>query len=186
MDTRLLYLIALIVVSLSGWYYWHSGKQARLHTEHSNGLDYSAREIALLQTNEQGHIQATTTAQELRHFGQRDLTELDRVNSTWYQAGQPMAKLTADHAYLRDQAETVQLVGHVQVRHSRQTDASETLLKTAQLTGYPKTRIITTDHPVEIHNSQGHMFAQGLEANLDAGDYQLSRIRIQYAPAHRP
>lgn len=186
MDTRLLYLIAVIVAACSGWYYWQSGQQAQLDVELRQGIEYSARDIQLLQTDPQGQLQATTRAAELRHFGQTNHTELDQIDSIWYQAGQPRVLLSAARATLSDQNQKVLLSGGVQVRHISPTNQQETRFNTAQLVGYPKTRQIETDQPVQVTSAQGLINSQGLRADLSQGDYQLNRIRIEYAPAPRP
>lgn len=186
MDTRLLYLIAVVVAAYSGWYYWQSGQQVQIDSDLTQGIAYSARDIKLVQTDKQGQLQATTRAADLRHFGTTDRTELDQVESIWYQAGQQRATLTAAHAELSEQNQKILLNGGVQIRHINPTNQQETRFNTSQLVGYPKTRQIETDLPVQVISSQGTISSQGLRANLSEGDYQLQRIRIEYAPASRP
>lgn len=186
MDTRLLYLIAMIVVACSGWYYWQSGKQSKPDYALNQGIAYSARDVKLLQTDKQGQLQATTQATELRHFSTTERTELDQIESIWYQAGQTRAILTAQHAELSEQNQKIVLNGAVQIRHINPTNQQETHFSTTQLIGYPKTRQIETDQPVQVISPQGMMNSQGLRANLSEGDYELQRIRIEYAPALRP
>ncbi len=186
MDTRLLYLIALIVVTCSGWYYWHSGKPSRSDYALNQGIAYSARDVRLLQTDQQGQLQATTKAAELRHFGTTDRTELDQIDSIWYQVGKPRAILTAQHAELSQQNQKIVLTGGVQIRHINPTNQQETRFSTTQLIGYPQTRLIETDQPVQVTSPQGLLNSQGLRANLSKGNYELQRIRIEYAPTLRP
>jgi len=186
MDTRLLYLIAIIVATCSGWYYWQSGKQARPDFALNQGIAYSARDIRLLQTDELGHLQATTQAAELRHFGATNMTELDQIESIWYDTGQQRVFLSAKHAELSEQNQKIVLHGGVQIRHINATNQQETRFNTTQLVGYPKTRQIETDQPVQVNGAQGLINSQGLRADLSQGDYQLERIRIEYAPPSRP
>ena len=185
MDTRLLYLIALLVVACSGWYYWHSGQQSQLEYSLDRGIAYSARDLQLLQTDAQGQLEATTRALELRHFGREDRTELDQIESIWYQNRQQRAFLVAKQAELTDQNQKILLKGAVQIRHINPINQQETRFSTTQLIGYPKTRLIETDQPVQVLSPQGLIQSQGLRADLSQGDYQLQRIRINYAPAPR-
>lgn len=186
MDTRLLYLITVVFAAYSGWYYWQSGEQVQLDAALNQGIAYSARDIRLLQTDEQGQLQATTQAAELRHFGASNRTELDQIDSIWYQSGRQRAILTAAHAELSEQNQKIWLNGGVQIRHINPTNQQETRFSTSQLIGYPKTRQIETDQPVQVTSAQGLINSQGLRADLSQGDYQLNRIRIEYAPASRP
>ena len=186
MDTRLLYLIAMVLAAYSGWYYWQSGEQVQIDAALRQGIAYSASDIQLLQTDEQGQLQATTRAAALRHFGATNETELDQIDSVWYQNGQPRVYLQAAYATLSQQNQKVRMHGGVQARHINPTNQQETRFRTAQLIGYPKTRLIETDQPIQVNSAQGLIRGLGLRADLSQGDYQLDRIRIEYAPASRP
>jgi lipopolysaccharide export system protein LptC len=185
MDTRLLYGIALVVAGVSGWFYYQSGDQARVVVVASGGMDYSARQIRLLQTDPQGRLLARTTADQLQHYTQQDRTRLLQVNSIWYQAGQPDATLVADQADSLQHHQRIQLSGHVHINQMARPNRPAVRVQTESLTAYPNQRRIETLQPVQVHTVQGLLYSQGLTADLGSGQYQFNRIRIQYAPASR-
>lgn len=183
MDTRLLYVLAVGVAAIAGWFYHTSGSQDRAPLIATGGIDYSAKDIRLLQTGDDGLLQARTTAKALRHYTTGDVTELDQLHSIWYQAGLPRATLAADHATATQAYQVVKLSGHVHVHQAAAPNREALFLQTASLTGYPQQRLIETDQPVLVISSQGRMQSQGMRVDFAQGDYQFSRIRIQYAPS---
>ncbi|MDU6286625.1 MAG: LPS export ABC transporter periplasmic protein LptC, partial [Acinetobacter sp.] len=54
--------------------------------------------------------------------------------------------------------------------------------QTDELTGYPKTREIETDHQVVVQSPQAEFVSKGLKANLNNGQYEFFNIRGKYAP----
>jgi lipopolysaccharide export system protein LptC len=183
MDTRLLYVLSITVATLSGWVYYSSGRQASTSLIATGNIDYTAKDIHLLQTGDDGLLQARTTAKALRHYTNDDQTQLDQLQSIWYQAGLPRATLAADHAIATHAYQTVKLHGHVHVHQAVGLNRESFFLQTASLTGYPKHRLIETDQPVLMISNQGQMQSQGMRVDFAQGDYQFNRIRIQYAPS---
>ncbi len=53
---------------------------------------------------------------------------------------------------------------------------------TDELTGYPKTRDIETNHQVVVQSPQGEFVSKGLKGNLNNGQYEFFNIRGKYAP----
>ena len=183
MDTRLLYVIALSIAVLSGLFYFYSGKSARLNADKNQDLSYNATNIHLIKTTVTGQLEATTTASRLQHWEQDNRSELNQLQSTWYQQGQPAATFSADKAMGFNNNEKVILTGHVRAHRLAANGQSPITFTTNQLTGYPKQNRIETDQPVLIQTNQGQFSSQGLNANLDQGQYNLFRIRGLYAPA---
>lgn len=183
METRLLYGLALLVAAMSGWFYYHSGRQATLPVVASGGMDYNARQIRLLQTDPQGRLLARTTADTLQHYTTDDRTRLLGVNSIWYKDGVASATLSAHQADSFRQYQEIRLQGQVHIDQLARPDRSAISLTTDMLNAYPNQRQISTTHPVQVHSSQGMMRSDGLSADLNTGQYQFNRIRIQYAPA---
>ena len=183
MDTRLLYMIALGIAVLSGLFYFYSGKSAHLNTDKNQDLSYKATDIHLIKTDATGQLEATTTASKLQRWEQDNRSELETLQSIWYEHGQPAAIFKADKAIGYNDNEKVILTGNVRAQRLAENGQTAITFTTNQLTGYPKQNRIETDQPVLIQSNQGQFSSQGLNANLDQGQYNLFRIRGQYAPA---
>lgn len=183
MDTRLLYAIALGIAVLSGLFYYYSGKTEALSAKQNQDVSYSATNIYLIKTNETGQLSGTTNADRLQHWEVGGLSQLDNLQTTWYEDGTAYATFKADKALGYNDNEKVILTGHVSA-HRLATDGTNGItFNTTQLTGYPKQKRIETDQPVLIQTNQGQFSSQALKADLNEGQYNLYRIRGQYAPA---
>lgn len=183
MDTRLLYVIALAIALISGGFFYYSGKSARLAAVKNQNLSYTASNIHLLKTDDSGQLEATTTAKHLEHWEQDNRTQLDQLQSVWYQQGVPNATFEADQAFAYNGNEKIVLTGHVIAKRLANGKSAPVTFNTTTLTGYPDTNRIETDQPVLIQTSQGQIQSQGLKANLNEDQFNFFRIRGQYAPA---
>ncbi len=183
MDTRLLYVIALSIAVFSGLFYFYSGKSQNLDARQNQDVSYSATKIYLIKTNDTGQLSGTTQADRLQHWEQGGLSQLDNLQTTWYQQGKAYATFKADKALGYNDNEKVILTGNVTAHRLETDDSSGITFNTSRLTGYPNQKRIETDQPVLIQTNQGQFSSQALKADLNEGQYNLYRIRGQYAPA---
>lgn len=186
MRTRLLYLLALGFISVATISYLFNREQTQQAIATYSDVDYSARTIVGLQTDERGFIQNQLHADELRHYPQGDRIELDRIASVWYKQGKPQTKLNADQALSLQSNDKVILKGHVHVQQLATATNVETNLYTTELNGYPKTKKVDTDHLVTVQSSQSKLVSQGIRADLNSGQYELFKLRGTYLAASRP
>ena len=56
MDTKVLYVTAIAIAAVSGGYYYYSGKGNKLQADSARSMKYSAENINLTQTDEQGKL----------------------------------------------------------------------------------------------------------------------------------
>ncbi len=56
MDTKVLYITAVMIAAISGGYYYYSGKGNKLQTDSARSMTYSAQDINLTQTDESGML----------------------------------------------------------------------------------------------------------------------------------
>lgn len=184
MDTRLLYVIALIIATLSGALYYFSGKSAHQKNANQQNLSYTATQVNVIKTNETGQLESKVSADHLQYWIEDKHSELKVLNSLWYKQGQPYATFKADQAQGFNDNEKIVMSGNIVGQ--KLPDANQPLMTftTNVLTGYPKLHTVETDQPVVIQSAQGQMTSQGLKANLESGDFNLFRIRGQYKPAH--
>ena len=183
MDTRLLYLIALSIAVISGLFYFYSGKSERLSAQQNQDVSYSATKIYLIKTDETGQLSGTTNADRLQHWEQGGRSQLDKLQTTWYQQGKAFATFSADQALGYNDNEKIILTGNVVAQQLANERSSGMTFTTTQLTGYPRQKRIETDQPVLIQSDQGQFKSQSLKADLNEGQYNFYRIRGQYAPA---
>lgn len=189
MDTRTLWAIGLALGAAAIWYYRLESPDVLSVPVADWRLDYSARDIRLLQTTPSGQLEALTEARALYHYAQPEQTRLEGLTSRWYEQGQLRAELTAAQATANADYQQIQLSGGVRVNQPALQEGATgpgsagTQVSTATLTGYPRQKIIATQSPVEIQSGTSIMRSQGLHADLRSGQYQLQAPRIRYVPS---
>lgn len=185
MDTRALWALGLSLSALALWHYQLAGPQAPGVRLADLRMDYSARDIRLLQTTPTGQLEAETTAQALYHYPQPERTELQQLQSRWYQNGQLRAELSAAQAQADQGYQRIDLSGGVRVSQPAPSGqpGEGTVLQTETLTGYPRRKVIETAADVHLTSGTATFFSQGLQADLSSGQYQLHAPRIRYVPA---
>ena len=180
MDTKVLYIVAVIVAAFSGGYYYYSGKAKKLDVESAKNMTYSAQGVHLTQTDEQGNLYIRADIKQLQQNMQQKTTQLDQLNAIMYKQGQVDATFDAQKAYGYDDNRKIVLMGDVVA--TKFSDQGKMEFYTDELTGYPKTRELETQHQVTVQSPRSEFVSQGLKANLNDGQYEFYKIRGKYAP----
>lgn len=186
MSTRLLYLLAFMLTSISILFYTLNREDVKPVVATHSDIDSSATLIVGTQTDDQGFVQHTFNADALRHYSQDDRMELDRVSSVLYKQGVPQSKLSADRAVSLKNNDKVTLSGHVHVQQLASNPNAPTNLYTTALYGYLKNKIIETDQVVTIKSAQSNLVSQGVRADLNTGQYEFFKPRGIYVAASHP
>lgn len=183
MDTRLLYSIALVIVTVVAGFYYFSGKSKRLETNNQSNLNSNAKNIQVTQTDEQGQLYAKSTIQGMTLNMQTGDAVLEQLKGVQYANGKLNASFHADQGFASNDYENVNLVGNVRVSKLSDQQTPSITFDTDQLNGNTKTNQIFTDHSVTITSPQAKFQSQGLKANLNTGEYEFFAIRGLYEPA---
>ncbi|MFT4021519.1 MAG: LPS export ABC transporter periplasmic protein LptC [Acinetobacter sp.] len=180
MDTKILYIVALAIATVSGGYYYYSGKSKKLDANSARNMTYSAKDVKVTQTDEFGHLATRASVDEIVQNKINDNSELKNFRATTFHAGNVDATYTAARAQGYDDNQKVILTGGVIA--NKNTPQGVMTFKTDQLTGYPKTKQIETNHVVTVESSQSNFISQGLKADFTTGQYEFFNIRGKYAP----
>ena len=89
MDTKVLYVVAVIVAAISGGYYYYSGKAKKLEVDSAKNMTYSAQGVHLTQTDEQGNLYIRAEIKQLQQDMQQKTSQLDQLNAVMYKQGKP-------------------------------------------------------------------------------------------------
>jgi lipopolysaccharide export system protein LptC len=180
MDIKFLYVAAVAIAAVSGGYYYYSGKEQKLDASSSQNMTYSADQIHLTQTNEDGQLYLRATVDHLSQDMHSKTASLDQLDASMYENGQVNAQFTAKKAQSYNDNEKVVL--SEQVSASKILAQGKMQLDTTELILYPKTREIETDQQVVVQSPQANFHSQGLKANLNEGQYEFFNIRGTYEP----
>lgn len=180
MDSKVLYPIAVVIAALSGGYYYYSGKGQKLDVDASRNMTYSAKKLQITQTDEQGQLYIRAQVDALEQDMQKKTSTLEVVNAQMYKAGQVDATFQAQLAQGYDDNQKVVLSDQVIAR--KIMPQGEMTFKTPMLTVFPKTRTLETDQTILVESPQARFESQGLQADLNSGQYEFFNIRGKYEP----
>ena len=180
MDTKALYITAIVIAAASGGYYYYSGKSKKLDGSAAQSMTYSAKDIQLLQTDERGNLYVKATVDVLEQDRKKQTSSLQNLNASMYQNNKVNATFYAQQADGYNDNEKIILSGNVLA--TKMGDFGQMKFHTDQLTGYPKQRTLETSHQVRVETPSGEFVSQGLQADLNDGQYEFKKIRGKYAP----
>ena len=179
MDIKNLYVIAIVVASVSGGYYYFGGKGKKLEVDSAKSMTYSAEDIHLTQTDEQGLVSVKAEADRLEQDMQKNTSRLMNLHAYTYKAGQPDATFYAKLVNSYD--DNAKVVLSDQVVATRLLDNGEKMtFTTAELTGFPETKDLMTDKTVTVESTQANFVSKGMKANFNNGQYEFFNIRGTY------
>lgn len=180
METKHLYAVALVIVSISGGYYYFSGKGNKLQDGTAQNMSYVANDVKIRQTDEKGLVAVEASVQNAIQNQENGTTQLNNFHATTYSSGQTDTIYSAKQANGYDNNQKIILTGEVVAQKT--TPQGMMNFSTDELIGYPKTKIVETDHVVHVDSAQSNFISKGLKADLNTGQYEFFNIRGNYAP----
>jgi lipopolysaccharide export system protein LptC len=180
MDTKVLYVTAVLIAAVSGGYYYYSGKGKKLDAPSAQSMTYTANGIQLLQTNDEGQLYVTAKVDKLEQDMKLQTSKLDNLDALMYTNNQVTSTFKANEGFGYNDNEKVILKGDVKA--TKLANTGQMVLLTDQLTGYPKTMTLETKSQVTVNAPNAQFVSQGLQANLNDGQYEFFNVRGKYAP----
>lgn len=180
MDTKVLYVTAIAIAAVSGGYYYYSGKGNKLQADSSQTMNYSAENIHLTQTDEQGKLYIRAQVDRLEQDLHQNTSQLTNLKASMYKNGEVDATFFAKVANGYNNNEKV-ILKH-QVEATKLLGTGKMVFHTDELTAFSKTRELETDKQVTVETPQAEFVSQGLKANLNDGQYEFFNIRGKYEP----
>ncbi|WP_336935438.1 LPS export ABC transporter periplasmic protein LptC [Acinetobacter soli] len=180
MDTKALYTAAVVIASVSGGYYYYSGKAKKLDVDSARNMTYSAEGVYLTQTDDQGHLYIRAKVDRLEQNMQNQTSKLENLNASTYKNGSVDSTFFSKYAHGYN--DNAKVVLSDQVVATKLSDQGKIEFKTDELTTYPDTKLIETSHQVNVDSPQSSFISNGLKANLNTGQYEFFNIRGKYAP----
>lgn len=180
METKNLYLIAFVIVTISSGYYYFSGKSKKLDTNAARQMTFAAQNVKLAQTDAQGMIAVRATIAQATQDQKTAVTQLKDLQATTYILGKAYTVYTAPQATIYNNNEKIVLQDHVVA--NKTTPQGDLVFNTTELIGYPQSKTLQTDRQIQVDAPQGQFVSQGLKADLNSGQYEFFNIRGKYAP----
>ena len=180
MDTKALYIIAVVIAAISGGYYWYGGKSKKLDASSAHNMTYTAENIHLVQTDEHGALYVRAKVDHLEQNLQNDTSKLTNVDASMYKDNVVDTTFYAQYAHGYDDNNKVVLTG--QVKATKISEQGLMVLETEKMTAFPKLRTLETSSQVTVNSPNAQFISQGLNADLNQGQYEFFNIRGKYEP----
>lgn len=180
MDTKVLYVTAVVIAAISGGYYYYSGKGKKLDANSAKSMTYTAEGIQLVQTDEKGNLYVRAQVDRLEQDLQRKTSTLSNLNASMFHQNKVDSTFFAKQARGFNDNEKVVLSGQVKATKIGERGIME--FQTDELTWYPKIRQFETTHQVTVNAPDAEFISQGLTADLNQGQYEFAHIRGKYVP----
>ena len=180
MDTRLLYISAVVVGALSGAYYYYSGKSQKLDVDSAHSMIQSADDIQLLQTDDSGKLNLRGQVDHMEQNLQSKTSQAKSIKVSLYKNDVVDATFIANQAKGFDDNAKVILSGAV--RATKAGPNGDMVFLTDQLTGFPPLGTLETDQTVRVYSPDAEFVSKGLKADMNTGQYEFFNIRGKYVP----
>jgi len=178
MDTKVLYVSAVVIATLSGGYYYYSGKGKKLDTNSAQSMKYSADGIQLIQTDENGNLNVRAKVDNLEQDLQNKTSKLKNLDASMFHQNEVDSTFFAKEVRGFNDNEKVILTG--EVKATKIGSRGTMVFLTDELTGFPQLRLFETNHQVTVNAPDAEFISQGLKADFNQGQYEFAHIRGKY------
>lgn len=178
-------LLAVLVLTLSGWYFRHGKTVVRLDKETlSTTVDTTITDLTVRQFDAKGKLIHVLKTPLLEHVPKGDLNYLDKPYILIAQDNQPAWQISSLKALAEKGGKRITFTKQVLVHQPADEKTLESTLKTEKVTYYPNEKKATTDALVTFEQPGNFVQSTGMNAYLDEKRVELlHRARGSYVPA---
>ena len=177
----------LIILACSGWYYSRSAiNLLRLdHETLTNSVDTIISDVTVRQFNQQGTL-ANIFSSPIMHHVQKDNVYLfKRPHIIVHQKDQPPWDISSHKAKSFEGGNRVTFIGNVIVHQNNGSKTQESILKTEEVTYFPKEKKASSEVLVTYKQSGNIIQSTGMNAYLDERRVELlHKARGSYVPTN--
>lgn len=180
----------LILLALAGMTVWLD-RTTRSDDKPGSGKqrhdpDVIIDNFTLHRYDENGNVQHTLTAKQMRHYPDDDSAELDAPHLSYIGKLSP-TQIRADRATLTEDGKEAILRDNVHVLREASPGRAEMTLSTSVLHVYPEEELARTDQPVRLTQGKSVATGVGMVADRIKEEYVLeSRVKATIERARSP
>lgn len=165
----------LLAGMLAGMSYWleltSRAPSARDDGKARHDPDYIVERFEVRRFDQQGNLQHTVVADQMRHYPDDDSSVVLTPRLTYHR--DPPTFVAAREAQISSDGEHVELIDDVRVTRGGQNGKPDTVLTTSRLDAWPDEEVARTNQPVTITQGQTHVDGSGLSADNKTSIYVL-------------
>jgi len=133
--------------------------------------DYIIKQFEVRRFDQQGNLQHTIVAEQMRHYPDDDSTVVTIPRITYHR--NPPTFIAAREAYISSKGEHVTLIDDVRITRSGSGNQPDTVLTTTRLEAWPDDEIAKSNVPVTIAQGQTNVHGSGLSVDNKTSFYIL-------------
>jgi len=165
------YIPVLIAALIALGTYWLAEQARRVELQHAPSPlnpDFVVEGVRMSRMDVNGVVQTIVSATRMTHVPQSDRAQLEQPRVLQSTPGKPPVNITADHGESINNAQIVNLDGHVVIERTAAGQAPELVVHTDRLQVYPDDDLAKTDRDVTIDYGQSKIAGTGMQlSNAD-------------------
>jgi lipopolysaccharide export system protein LptC len=153
---------------------------------HRHDVDYLMENFVTTKTDIKGNLHNMLAAVEMKHFPDKDTTELLRPRYTQFGENKPYVQVEAQKGFVSANGEVIEFKGRVVVVRQAFDGRGEMRLETDYLKVLPKTEYASTDSDVRITQAPRTVIhGTGMIYDKSQENFTLKhRVRVHYEKPH--
>ncbi|MBS0350028.1 MAG: LPS export ABC transporter periplasmic protein LptC [Proteobacteria bacterium] len=181
--TRWLTIFFIVVVVLSVWIFFYSGKHPKSKSLAPGILDGYMIQARFTEYDTQGQVHMIMESPKVTHYAQENTSFFDHPYVLAYSQQRVPWTIQAIEGKALHNTEQIELWGNVIIHQTPEPGYPETTMTTTALTIFPHRGYAQTNQAVKIVRSDAQIAAIGMQADFKAGIFKLlSSVRGRYVP----
>lgn len=185
MNTKIFAIFGVMALALGIWFFYKEDVKVEPAVPTAPNVSYEATEIKAVQTNpETGETEYTLTADSLVK-NSAGVEEMVKVVMDWTPPKGETYQIEAARAtFNQETGELLLKDGFTLVRKGNE-QKPDMVITGQTLTGNTKARTVQSGEPITVKQGADTFKAQGFHADIQAGEYEFSRIEVEFLPPTR-
>jgi len=179
-------VVAAVSIACSVWYFVLSSNPIKITLDRhtlTTTIDTLVTDLAVRQFNAEGQLTHFLQTPLMQHIPENNTHLLTTPHILVKEDKQPPWEIHANHATALHGGQQITFSQHVIVHQHHDKQSEETILKTEEITYFPKEKLATTLKEVTLTQAHNQMQSTGMKAYLAENRVQLlSNTRGHYEP----
>lgn len=185
MNTKVIFVLGLIFLAVAVFFYKKQETKPVKPVVQKPTTSYEVAEIKAVQTGDDGKTEYTLEAKSLQRNAQTGQDEMQGITMDWQPPKGEVYHIVAGRATLNQETGEMHLLDGFVLTRMANKNKAELVIKGLALSGNTKSRILNSETPITVNEGENHFSAQGMTANLSAGEYEFSHIMVEFNPPKR-
>lgn len=186
MNNKILAVLAVVGLAIAVWFFNHNKSETPTIELAKPEISSEVTDIKAVQTNpETGEVEYTLIAKSLIQNSQTGQDELIDVTMDWQPPNGQMYHIIAKRATLNQTTGELKFQEGFELVRDAIDDKPKMVMQGGILLGNTNDKKIWSDEPLTIIQGDDKFTAEAMQADLALGEYEFSKIMIEYNAPER-